>query len=141
MGGHGDISIPSVVARPTGDLEGLVRPGFGLWGLYSGSRRYNRGHFKGKKAICSVTTGSPEKAFMPFGRAGNMVEWLWPVHSSLYYVGFDVLAPQVSYGIQGGGIRYQHESAFRNQLEQKKRLGGAATNAFSRALDSVYRLG
>lgn len=90
-------------------------------GLYSGSRRYNRGHFKGKKAICSVTTGSPEKAFMPFGRAGNMVEWLWPIHSSLYYVGFDVLAPQVSYGIQGGGIRYQDESTFRNRLEQKKR--------------------
>jgi NAD(P)H dehydrogenase (quinone) len=73
-------------------------------GLYSGSRRYNRGHFRGKKAMLSVTTGSPEQAFMPFGRAGNMVEWLWPTHSSLYYVGFDVLPPQVSYGIQGGGF-------------------------------------
>lgn len=89
-------------------------------GLYSGSRRYDRGHFRGKKALCSVTTGSPEQAFMPFGRAGNMVEWLWPMHSSLYYVGFDVLAPQVSYGVQGGGIRYQDESAFREHLEQKK---------------------
>lgn len=89
-------------------------------GVYSGSRRYNRGHFKGKKAVCSVTTGSPEQAFMPFGRAGNMVEWLWPIHCSLYYVGFDVLAPQVSYGIQGGGIRYQDEWSFREQLERKK---------------------
>ncbi len=89
-------------------------------GLYSGSRRYNRGHFQGKKAICSVTAGSPEKAFMPFGRAGDMVEWLWPTHSSLYYVGFDVLAPQVSYGVQGGGIQYQDESVFKAQLEQKK---------------------
>jgi len=89
-------------------------------GLYSGSRRYNRGHFLGKKALCSVTTGSPEQAFMPFGRAGNMVEWLWPMHSSLYYVGFEVLAPQVSYGIQGGGIRYQDESEFRGQLEGNK---------------------
>ena len=43
-------------------------------GLYSGSRRYNRGHFRGKKAMLSVTTGSPEQAFMPFGRAGNIVE-------------------------------------------------------------------
>jgi len=91
-------------------------------GLYSGSRRYNRGHFRGKKAMLSVTTGSPEQAFMPFGRAGNMVEWLWPMHSSLYYVGFDVLPPQVSYGIQGGGIRYEDESSFREQLEQKKTL-------------------
>ncbi|MDI9246431.1 NAD(P)H-dependent oxidoreductase [Marinobacter sp. CHS3-4] len=86
-------------------------------GLYSGSKRYNNGHFAGKKAICSVTTGSPEKAFMPFGRAGNMVEWLWPIHSSLYYVGFDVLPPQVSYGVQGGGIQYQAE----HQLEQHLR--------------------
>jgi len=49
-----------------------------------------------------------------------MVEWLWPMHSSLYYVGFDVLAPQVSYGIQGGGICYQDESEFKEQLEQNK---------------------
>ncbi|AXS82831.1 flavodoxin family protein [Marinobacter sp. Arc7-DN-1] len=89
-------------------------------GLYSGSRRYNRGHFRGKTAMCSVTAGSPEQAFMPFGRAGNMVEWLWPMHDSLYYVGFDVLVPQVSYGVQGGGIRYQGEGTFRKQLEQKK---------------------
>lgn len=89
-------------------------------GLYSGRTRYDRGYFRGKTAICSVTTGSPEQAFMPFGRAGNMVEWLWPIHSSLYYVGYDVLAPQVSYGVQGGGISYQEEGAFRAQLEKMK---------------------
>ncbi|WP_409525574.1 NAD(P)H-dependent oxidoreductase [Nitrincola sp. MINF-07-Sa-05] len=89
-------------------------------GIYSGSKRYDRGYFRGKRAICSVTTGSPEAAFMPFGRAGNMVEWLWPIHSSLYYIGYDVLAPQVNYGIQGGGIRYQDENAFRNYLESSK---------------------
>lgn len=89
-------------------------------GLYSGRMRYNRGYFQGKRAICSVTTGSPEHAFMPFGRAGNMVEWLWPIQSSLYYVGYDVLAPQVSYGVQGGGISYQKEGAFRKHLETAK---------------------
>lgn len=89
-------------------------------GLYSGAMRYNRGYFRGKRAICSVTTGSPEQAFMPFGRAGNMAEWLWPVHSSLYYVGYSVLAPQVSYGIQGGGISYQEEHTFRAHLETAK---------------------
>ncbi len=49
-----------------------------------------------------------------------MVHWLWPMHASLYYVGFDVLAPQVSYGVQGGGIRYQGEGAFRKRLAQNK---------------------
>ncbi|PHQ16886.1 NAD(P)H-dependent oxidoreductase [Marinobacter profundi] len=101
-------------------LKGWFDRVFVYGGLYSGSRRYNRGHFHDRKAICSVTTGSPEKAFMPFGRAGNMVEWLWPIHSSLFYVGYDVLAPQVTYGVQGGGIQYQEEDTFRTQLEQKK---------------------
>lgn len=103
-------------------------------GMYSGSRRYDRGHFRGKRAICSVTAGSPEQAFQPFGRAGNMVEWLWPMHSSLYYVGYEVLAPQVSYGVQGGGIRYQDEQVFRDRLEAMKdvwanRLPGLANES------------
>ncbi|PVY70041.1 NAD(P)H dehydrogenase (quinone) [Tamilnaduibacter salinus] len=89
-------------------------------GRYSGSMRYDHGYFRGKRAVLSVTTGSPRQAFQPLGRAGNMVEWLWPMHASLYYVGFDVLAPQVSYGIQGGGIRYQDASAFHDQLERQK---------------------
>lgn len=53
------------------------------------------------------------------------MEWLWPIHSSLYYVGFDVLAPQVSYGIQGGGILYQKEAVFRKQIEEKKAIWAA----------------
>lgn len=89
-------------------------------GLYSGRMRYDHGYFRGRKAVCSVTAASPEQAFMPFGRAGNMVEWLWPIHSSLYYVGYEVLAPQVSYGVQGGGISYQDEGKFRAQLEVMK---------------------
>ena len=89
-------------------------------GLYSGSMRYDRGYFRGKQAIVSVTAGSPEQAFLPFGRAGNMVEWLWPMHASLYYVGYDVLAPQVSYGVQGGGIQYQAWDAFRVHLQKAR---------------------
>lgn len=88
-------------------------------GLYSGSRRYDRGHFRGKTAMCSVTAGSPESAFMPLGRAGDMADWLWPMHASLNYVGFNVLAPQVSYGVQGGGIRYQDEGDFRAHLDRQ----------------------
>ncbi|TVP43090.1 MAG: flavodoxin family protein [Halomonas sp.] len=89
-------------------------------GRYSSRMRYDHGYYRGKRALLSVSTGSPEQAFQPFGRAGNMVHWLWPMLSSLYYVGFDVLAPQVSYGIQGGGIRYQEESAITGHLERCK---------------------
>ncbi|MGP9766528.1 NAD(P)H-dependent oxidoreductase [Halomonas sp. AOP13-D3-9] len=89
-------------------------------GRYTSRMRYDRGYYSGKQAMLSVTTGSPEMAFQPFGRAGNMVHWLWPIHASLYYVGYEVLAPQVSYGIQGGGIRYQEETALIDHLEACK---------------------
>lgn len=89
-------------------------------GRYTSRMRYDHGYYRGKQAMLSVTTGSPEKAFQPFGRAGNMVHWLWPMHASLYYVGFDVLAPQVNYGIQGGGIRYQEEADIIDHLETCK---------------------
>lgn len=89
-------------------------------GRYSSRMRYDHGYFRGKRAMLSVTAGSPEKAFQPFGRAGNMTAWLWPMHSSLYYVGFDVLAPQVNYGVQGGGIEYQKEDVLLEHLEACK---------------------
>ncbi len=101
-------------------LKGWFDRVFVYGGLYSGSMRYDRGYFRGKRAICSVTTGSPKEAFMPFGRAGNMVEWLWPIHSSLNYVGYDVLSPNVSYGVQAGGIQYQEQEAFEEHLEVQK---------------------
>lgn len=101
-------------------LKGWVDRVFVYGGLYSGRMRYDRGHFRGKQAILSVTTGSPEATFQPFGRAGNMAEWLWPMHSSLYYVGYDVLAPQVTYGVQGGGLQYQDEASLQQHLEDSK---------------------
>lgn len=102
---------------PPAILKGWFDRVFVYGGLYSGRMRYDRGYFRGKQAMCSVTTGSPEATFMPFGRAGNMVEWLWPIHSSLNYVGYDVLSPNVSYGVQAGGIKYQEESAFEEHLK------------------------
>lgn len=101
-------------------LKGWFDRVFVYGGLYNGSMRYDRGYFTGKKAMCSVTTGSPERTFMPYGRAGNMVSWLWPFHASLNYVGYDVLPPNVSYGVQAGGIQYQKQQAFEAHLENQK---------------------
>ncbi|MFY0989575.1 NAD(P)H-dependent oxidoreductase [Halomonas sp. C05BenzN] len=91
-------------------------------GVYSGSMRYDRGRFRGKRAICSVTTGSPAAAFSRHGRGGDMATLMWPMHCSLYYLGMDVLAPHVAYGVQAGGLSYQAEEAFRAQLEGDKTL-------------------
>ncbi|GGY04992.1 NAD(P)H dehydrogenase [Litchfieldella qijiaojingensis] len=89
-------------------------------GLYSGSLRYDRGYFRGTRAISSVTTGSPAPAFSRHGRGGDMATLMWPTHCSLYYLGLEVLPPQVTYGVQGGGLSYQAEKSFRAQLEADK---------------------
>lgn len=88
--------------------------------LYTGSRRYDRGTFTGRRAICSVTTGGPEGSFSRYGRGGPIERLLWPINYTLYYMGFDVLAPYLSFGVQGGGIAYQDEAAFAAHLEGYK---------------------
>ena len=68
--------------------------------LYTSTMRYDRGYFKGKQAMCSVTTGAPETTFKGIGRGGNMETMLWPIQYSLHYMGFEVLTPFIAYGIQ-----------------------------------------
>ena len=101
-------------------LKGWFDRVFVYGGLYSGSRRYDRGPLRGKRVLCSVTTGSPAPAFSRHGRGGDIAALMWPIHCSLYYVGLEVLAPQLSHGIQAGGLSYQSEARFRDQLEADK---------------------
>lgn len=88
--------------------------------LYTSRRRYDEGHFRGRRAICSVTTGGPAETFSHYGRGGPIERLLWPIHYSLHYMGFDVLPPHVAYGVQGGGIAYQDQNAFDQHLESLK---------------------
>lgn len=145
-------TLPADVGREIARLEraGLVILQFPLWwhaqpamlkgwfdrvfvygGLYSGGMRYDRGRFPGKRVICSVTTGAPAPTFGRHGRSGHIVALMWPIHYSLYYLGVQVLAPQITYGVQGGGLSYQAEGEFRRRLEEEKaawaaRLAGLA---------------
>ncbi len=133
--------LPAEVAREIARLERaeLIILQFPLWwhaqpamlkgwfdrvmvygGLYSGSRRYDRGRLGGKRAFCSVTTGSPAPAFTRQGRGGEMASLLWPIHRSLAYLGLAVLPPFVVYGVQGGGLHYEQEAIFRERLEAEK---------------------
>ncbi|MGB7756084.1 MAG: hypothetical protein WBL23_08470 [Salinisphaera sp.] len=68
----------------------------------------------------SVTTGGPRRAFLPYGRGGSIERLLWPINYSLYYMGFDVLAPQVAYGVQGAGIAYREADDFARHLAEAK---------------------
>jgi len=89
-------------------------------GLYTGRKRYDEGYFRGRRAICSVTTGGPALTFSRHGRGGPIERLLWPIHYSLHYMGFDVLPPHVAYGVQGGGIAYQDKAALKTHLEAYK---------------------
>ena len=71
-------------------------------GAYTSKVRYDRGRFAGRRAILSVTTGAPEATFAHNGRNGDIDLLLWPMNFTLYYVGFTVLPPVVSSGIEGG---------------------------------------
>ena len=88
--------------------------------LYTGRKRYDEGHFRGIRALLSVTTGGPTETFSRYGRGGPIERLLWPIHYSLHYMGFDVLPPFVTHGVQGGGIAYAQRDAFERHLEERK---------------------
>lgn len=70
------------------------------WGrVYTSKVRYDRGHFRGKRALVSVTTGASAAAYGPDGRCGDLDLVLWPVHFTLSYVGFSVLPPFRSFDV------------------------------------------
>ena len=92
-------------------LKGWFDRVFVSGGLYTSAMRYDHGYFRGKKAVCSVTTGAPEIAFGPGSRGGEIERILWSTHYSLHYMGFHVLPPFVAFGIQGHGYAYSDEDS------------------------------
>ncbi len=98
-------------------LKGWFDRVFVSGGLYTSSMRYSRGYFRGKKAVCSVTTGAPEIAFGFGSRGGHIDQILWSTHYSLHYMGFRVLSPFVAFGIQGHGFSYTDEDNNNRQLK------------------------
>ncbi len=89
-------------------------------GLYTSTMRYDRGYFRGKRAICSVTAGAPAAAHEPGGRGGEIDQILWSTNYSFYYMGYDVLPPFEICGVQGHGFSYADEAAFEKQIETAK---------------------
>lgn len=146
--------LPADVRREIGRLEraDLVVLQFPLWwhaqpamlkgwfdrvfvsgGLYSSTMRYDRGHFRGKRAMLSVTSGAPAEAFGPGGRGGDIERLLWPMHYSLHYMGFAVLPPFLAHGVQGHGYAYQNGEDFARQLERYKQDWAARLEALDEA--------
>lgn len=101
-------------------LKGWFDRVFVSGGLYTSRMRYDLGYFKGRQAICSVTSGAPAETFGPGRRGGDPETLLWPFNYSLHYMGFSVLPPFWSFGIQGHGYAYQGENELSAHLEAQK---------------------
>lgn len=101
-------------------LKGWFDRVFVSGGLYTSRMRYDRGYFRGKRAICSITSGAPAETFGPGRRGGDPDTMLWPIQYSLHYMGFSVVPPFLSFGIQGHGFSYQDEGGFGAHLEAQK---------------------
>jgi NAD(P)H dehydrogenase (quinone) len=79
-------------------LKGWVERVFVHGRIYGLGKFYDQGRFQGKKAMLSLTTGSPENTYTENGVAGNIDTILFPIHHGiLYFVGFDVLPPFIAY--------------------------------------------
>lgn len=101
---------------PPAILKGWMDRVFVSGGLYSSKMRYDAGYFRGRRALVSVTTGAPQAAFGQGCRGGDFDTMLWPIHYSLHYMGFSVLPPFISYGVQGHGYSYEDENSLRERL-------------------------
>lgn len=98
-------------------LKGWFDRIFIAGGLYKSKMRYSTGYFKGKRAICSVTSGAPITTFTDRGRAGGTIETLLhTINYSLHYMGFTVLKPQIFTEIQGSGFTYRSAEEFESHL-------------------------
>ncbi|WP_299407218.1 NAD(P)H-dependent oxidoreductase [uncultured Roseobacter sp.] len=103
---------------PPAILKGWMDRVFVNGGLYTSRKRYDTGHFRGTRVIVSVTTGAPERAFGPGSRGGDFQTMLWPIQYSLHYMGFSVLPPFISFGVQGHGYRYEDDASLHKRLER-----------------------
>jgi len=84
-------SIPAI-------LKGWVDRVFAMGFAYGGGRWFDRGVFKGKRAMVSITTGGGESYFSPTGLGGDINTLLFPINHGIFrFCGFDVLPPFLSY--------------------------------------------
>jgi NAD(P)H dehydrogenase (quinone) len=80
-------------------MKGWVDRVFAIGFAYGGGRWYDKGVFRGKRAMLAITTGGSEAAYTPTGIQGDIGLILYPIqHGILQYVGMDVLPPFVAYG-------------------------------------------
>ena len=100
-------------------LKGWVDRVFSRGFAYSAGRKYERGHFQGKRAMLCITTGTASTLYEPDGIDGDLLHVLWPIHNGmLAYTGFAVLPPFVAWmpGRVDAAERAAYLMAYRERL-------------------------
>jgi NAD(P)H dehydrogenase (quinone) len=100
-------------------LKGWVDRVFSRGFAYSAGRKYERGHFHGKRAMLCITIGTASTLYEPDGIDGNLLHVLWPIHNGiLAYTGFTVLPPFVAWmpGRVDAGERASYLAAYAQRL-------------------------
>lgn len=78
-------------------LKGWLDRVFAYGVAYDFGRTWDRGVFRGRRAMLSFTTSAPPTSTLPDGRNGDLERTLWPLHAgTLALCGFDVLKPFVA---------------------------------------------
>ena len=100
-------------------LKGWVDRVFSRGFAYSAGRKYERGHFRGKRAMLCISTGTASTLYEPDGIDGDLLHVLWPIHNGmLAYTGFTVLPPFVAWmpGRVDASERSAYLQAYRERL-------------------------
>lgn len=107
-------SIPAI-------LKGWVDRVFARGFAYSAGRKYGTGHFKGKRAMLALTTGTASSLYEPAGIDGDLLHVLWPIHNGIFaYTGFTVLPPFAAWMPErvGADGRRDYLDAYAERLRQ-----------------------
>eukprot|EP01012_Entosiphon_sulcatum_P027072 TRINITY_DN32629_c0_g1_i1.p1 TRINITY_DN32629_c0_g1~~TRINITY_DN32629_c0_g1_i1.p1 ORF type:complete len:231 (-),score=57.73 TRINITY_DN32629_c0_g1_i1:130-801(-) len=101
-----------------GILKGWVDRVLAAGRTYGGGRMYEKGVFKGKRALVSTTTGGPEAAYLKDGGMGDIYGILRPIHRGIFqFVGFDVLEP--FFGWSAAHVTDEQRQAYLAQWREK----------------------
>ena len=82
-------------------LKGWIDRVFAYGVAYDFGRTWDRGVFRGRRAMLAFTTSAPPTSSFPDGRNGDLERTLWPLHAGvLALCGYDVLQPYVAHAVR-----------------------------------------